>query len=109
MKSGDFFYTAVLWAAEKGITAGTGNGTFDPHAECTRGQVATFLWRAQGKPTVDAVANPFNDVDPAAWYGPAVMWAVKHGITSGISATEFGVEGICNRAQVVTFLYRTMA
>ena len=109
VKETDFFYKAVLWAVEKGITSGVSATEFAPLSLCNRAQVVTFLWRAQGKPTVSAVANPFNDVDPAAWYGPAVMWAVKHGITSGISATEFGVEGICNRAQVVTFLYRTMA
>jgi hypothetical protein len=62
-----------------------------------------------GAPAVTSTENPFTDVDAAAWYGPAVLWAVENGITNGMSATEFGVNTICNRAQVVTFLYRTMA
>ena len=62
-----------------------------------------------GEPEVTSTNNPFQDVKPTAWYGPAVLWAVENGITNGMSATEFGVNSICNRAQVVTFLYRTMA
>ena len=62
-----------------------------------------------GQPTVTSGENPFSDVDATAWYGPAVLWAIENGITNGMSATEFGVNTICNRAQVVTFLYRTMA
>ena len=62
-----------------------------------------------GAPAVTSTENPFTDVDATAWYGPAVLWAVENGITNGMSATEFGVNTICNRAQVVTFLYRTMA
>ena len=107
VKSGDFFYTAVLWAAEKGITAGTGNGTFDPHAECTRGQVATFLWRAQGSPASGG-SNSFTDVAPGAYYYDAVLWAVENGITSGLDATHFGPNAACSRGQIVTFLYRAM-
>ena len=107
VKSGDFFYTAVLWAAEKGITAGTGNGTFNPHAECTRGQVATFLWRAQGSPASGG-SNSFTDVAPGAYYYDAVLWAVENGITSGLDATHFGPNAACSRGQIVTFLYRAM-
>ena len=108
VKESDFYYKAVLWAVEMGITNGLTETTFGPFAKCNRAQVVTFLWRAQNKPTVTGVENPFKDVNTADWYGPAVLWAVKNGITNGISAKEFGVGSICNRAQVVTFLYRTL-
>ena len=107
VKESDFYYKAVLWAVEKGITNGLTATTFGPFALCNRAQVVTFLYRAMGNPAVSSTQNPFNDVDAAAWYGPAVLWAVENGITNGMSATEFGVNTICNRAQVVTFLYRT--
>ena len=94
---------------EKGITNGLTADTFGPYALCNRAQVVTFLWRAQGEPKATSTNNPFTDVTATAWYGPAVLWAVEKGITNGMSATEFGVETICNRAQVVTFLYRTLA
>ena len=74
--------------------------------ECNRAQVVTFLWRAMGKPDSSAEVS-FTDVQAGQFYSTAVAWAVENGITNGISATEFGVGGICNRAQVVTFLYRT--
>ena len=75
--------------------------------ECNRAQVVTFLWRAMGEPKATSTNNPFTDVKADAWYGPAVLWAVENGITNGMSTTEFGVNTTCNRAQVVTFLYRT--
>ena len=109
VKESDFFYKAVLWAVENGITNGTSDTEFSPYAECNRAAVVTFLYRAMGEPAVEGVENPFTDVVATAWYGPAVLWAVENGITNGISATEFGVNTTCNRAQVVTFLYRTMA
>ena len=109
VKETDFYYKAVLWAVEKKITNGLTADTFGPFALCNRAQVVTFLYRAMGAPAVTSTENPFSDVDAAAWYGPAVLWAVEKGITNGMSATEFGVNSICNRAQVVTFLYRTMA
>ncbi len=109
VKESDFFYKAVLWAVENGITNGTSDTEFSPYAECNRAAVVTFLYRAMGEPDVEGVENPFTDVVATAWYGPAVLWAVENGITNGISATEFGVNTTCNRAQVVTFLYRTMA
>ena len=109
VKETDFYYKAVLWAVEKKITNGLTVDTFGPFALCNRTQVVTFLYRAMGAPAVTSGENPFSDVDAAAWYGPAVLWAVENGITNGMSATEFGVNTICNRAQVVTFLYRTMA
>ena len=101
----DFFYKAVLWAVEKGITNGLTADTFGPFALCNRAQVVTFLWRAMGSPASEAEVS-FTDVIPGQFYSTAVAWAVEKGITNGISATEFGVGGICNRAQVVTFLYR---
>ena len=107
MKESDFFYKAVLWAVEKGITNGLTADTFGPFELCNRAQVVTFLYRAMGTPDVAPGLNPFDDVTVTAWYGPAVMWAVQNGITNGMSTTEFGVNTICNRAQVVTFLYRT--
>ena len=106
VKESDFFYKAVLWAVEKGITNGLTADTFGPFELCNRAQVVTFLYRAMCTPEVAPGLNPFDDVTVTAWYGPAVMWAVQNGITNGMSTTEFGVNTICNRAQVVTFLYR---
>ena len=106
VKETDFYYKAVLWAVEKGITNGLTADTFGPFALCNRAQVVTFLWRAMGSPASTADVA-FTDVVPGQFYSTAVAWAVENGITNGISATEFGVGGTCNRAQVVTFLYRT--
>ena len=107
VKEGDWYYNAVLWAVSEGITNGTSSTTFGPAGVTNRAQVVTFLWRYLGSP--DAVAdNPFTDVDDAAWYGMPIGWAVENGITNGISATEFGVNANCNRAHMVTFLYRAM-
>ena len=100
-----FFYKAVLWAAEKGITSGVDQNHFAPFAACSRAQVVTFLWRAEGCPEANA-ANPFTDVVEGSYYEPAVQWAVENDITSGMSANIFGVDITCNRAQIVTFLYR---
>ena len=106
VKESDFYYKAVLWAVEKGITNGLTADTFGPFALCNRAQVVTFLWRAMGSPDSTAKVT-FTDVKDGQFYSTAVAWAVENGITNGISGTEFGVGGICNRAQVVTFLYRT--
>ena len=106
VKESDFYYKAVLWAVEKGITNGLTADTFGPFELCNRAQVVTFLWRAMGSPASEAEVS-FTDVVPGQFYSTAVAWAVENGITNGISATEFGVGGTCNRAQVVTFLYRT--
>ena len=100
-----FFYKAVLWAVEKGITSGVDQNHFAPFAACSRAQVVTFLWRAEGCPEANA-ANPFTDVVEGSYYEPAVQWAVENDITSGMSANIFGVDITCNRAQIVTFLYR---
>ena len=107
VKEGDFFYKAVLWAVEKGITNGISATQFGPLVECNRAQVVTFLYRAMGKPAVTSAENPFTDVVATDWYGPAVLWAVEKGITNGMGDGTFGILNTCNRAQVVTFLYRT--
>ena len=108
VKESDFYYKAVLWAVENGIINGISADKFGPFVLCNRAQVVTFLWRAMGEPTATTTESGFDDVTNAsAFYYDAVLWAVEKGITNGISATEFGVNGICNRAQVVTFLYRT--
>ena len=107
VSSSDYYYTAVLWAVENGITTGTGGNTFAPNEGCTRKQVATFLWRAQGSPASGG-SNSFTDVASGAYYYDAVLWAVENGITSGLDATHFGPNAACSRGQIVTFLYRTM-
>ena len=101
----DYFYDAVLWAVDKGITSGTSANTFSPDASCTRAQMVTFLWRANGSPKADR-ANPFTDVSAEAYYYDAVLWAVEQGITSGTSATTFSPDATVNRGQTVTFLWR---
>ena len=105
VKSGDYFYNAVLWAVEKGITQGTSATTFSPNAPCTRAHVVTFLWRSEGQTKVNA-KNPFGDVKSADYYYSAVLWAVKNEITAGTSATTFSPSYPCTRGQIVTFLYR---
>ena len=101
----DYFYDAVLWAADKGITSGVTDTLFAPNASCTRAQMVTFLWRANGSPVVDYAMN-FTDVPADAYYADAVRWAVSKGITSGTSATTFAPDMTVTRAQTVTFLYR---
>ena len=108
VKETDFYYKAVLWAVEKGITNGLDDTHFGPYAYCNRAQVVTFLWRSLGSPKV-AGANAFTDVEKGSWYELPINWAVENSITNGLSANEFGVNAICNRAQIVTFLYRTFA
>lgn len=101
-----FYRDAVLWAVEERITTGTGNHEFGPFLPCSRAQIVTLLWRSMGSPEPASLDTPFVDVDPGIWYGPAVAWAVEQGITTGISDDCFGVYDVCNRAQMVTFLYR---
>ena len=103
-----YYYKAVLWAAEQGITTGYSDGTFRPDDECTRGQVVTFLWRANGQPKPTVMSNPFSDVPAGKYYTNAVLWALQTGITKGRTSTTFGPEDPCTRGHVVTFLYRDM-
>ena len=100
-----YYADAVKWAVEQGITSGTSATTFSPDMSCTRAQIVTFLWRANGSPKADG-ANPFTDVSADAYYYDAVLWAVKEGITSGTSDTTFSPNVSCTRAQMVTFLWR---
>lgn len=106
VKQGDYFYDAVQWAVEKGITEGTGADTFSPNASCTRAQMVTFLWRAAGSPAPKSAANPFRDVRSTDYYYGAVLWAVENGITSGTGADTFSPTATVIRGQTVTFLYR---
>lgn len=106
VKQGDYFYDAVQWAVEKGITEGTSANTFSPNASCTRAQMVTFLWRAAGSPAPKSTTNPFRDVRSTDYYYDAVLWAVENGITSGTSADTFAPNATVTRGQTVTFLYR---
>ena len=101
----DYYYEAVKWAAEQGITSGIGNGLFSPDSPCTRAQIVTFLWRTAGSPEPKTL-NSFNDVVSGSYYEKAVAWAVENGITVGTSATTFSPEATCTRAHAVTFLAR---
>ena len=102
----DYYYDAVQWAVEKGITEGTSATTFSPDASCTRAQMVTFLWRAAGSPAPKSTVNPFTDVSASDYYYNAVLWAVENGITTGASADRFAPGATVSRAQTVTFLYR---
>lgn len=104
--SGSYYYDAVAWAVEKGITVGTSATTFSPDASCTRAQTVTFLWRAAGSPAPSGGVNPFTDVQPGTYYYDAVLWAAEQGITSGTSVTTFSPDATVTRGQTVTFLYR---
>ena len=108
VQAGSFYEKAVLWAVETGITNGLDATHFGPNQSCNRAQVVTFLWRSVDRPAAEA-ANPFTDVKAGDFYYEAVLWAVENSITNGLSANEFGVSTVCNRAQIVTFLYRTFA
>ena len=103
--AGSYYEDAVIWAVDKGITTGTGNGRFSPDAPCTRAQIVTFLWRAAGSPAPKSMSS-FSDVPAEAFYAKAVAWAVEKGITSGTGEGKFSPDATCTRAQAVTFLYR---
>ena len=105
VKEGDYFYKAVLWAVENKITSGATATTFNPSGNCSRAQVVMFLWRAQNSAKPTGNHNPFADVKESDYFFEAVLWAVENKITSGVDDTHFGPSVICNRAQVVTFLY----
>ena len=109
VKKQKYYYNAVMWAVEKGITGGVGDGTkFGVGRPCTREQVVTFLWKAAGAPEPASTDCPFTDVKPGKYYYNAILWAVEHGITSGLTPTSFGVGKACTRAQVVSFLYKAV-
>ena len=103
----DYFYDAVLWAVENGITTGTSRTRFSPYATCTRAQAVTFLWRSSGSPAPKNSRMPFTDVSPSAYYYDAVLWALEEGITTGTSSTTFSPDATCSRAQIVAFLWRS--
>ena len=105
VSASDYYYDAVLWAVEKGITSGTSATTFDPSGNCTRAQAVTFLWRAAGSPAPKSMSS-FTDVPADAFYAKAVAWAVENGITGGTGDGKFSPDATCTRAQSVTFLYR---
>lgn len=102
---GSYYYDAVLWAVENGITKGTSDTTFSPNMTCTRAQIVAFLWRSEKSPAA-GIANPFADVKSTAYYADAVLWAVKENITKGTTSTTFSPNADCTRAQIVTFLWR---
>ena len=105
VKAGDYFYDAVLWAAEKGITSGTDATHFSPNAACTRAQIVTFLWRTAGSPEPKSTGS-FADVPTDSYYAKAVAWAVENGITGGTGDGKFSPDATCTREQAVAFLYR---
>ena len=109
VKETDFFYDAVLWAVENGITNGVSDTEFAPYAVCNRAHVVTFLHRALGMPAAENAQNPFTDVAEGAFYYEAVLWAVEHGVTTGATADTFAPAADCLRAHVVTFLHRALA
>lgn len=100
-----YYFEAVKWAAENGITGGIGNGLFGPNQPCTRGQIVTFLWRAAGSPVVNYAMN-MTDVAEDAYYGEAVRWAASTGIVTGLTETTFGTDSVCTRAQAAAMIYR---
>ena len=102
-----YYYEAVKWAQEKGITGGIGNGLFEPNQPCTRAQIVTFLWRAAGSPVVNYAMN-MTDVAEDAYYAEAVRWALSEGITTGTGDGKFSPDATCTRAQSVTFLFRAI-
>ena len=108
VKAGSYYYDAVLWAVENGITKGTSDTMFSPDATCSRAQIVTFLWRSQKSPAA-GTANPFTDVKASAYYADAVLWAVKEDVTKGTTNTTFSPDADCTRAQIVTFIWRALA
>ena len=107
VKPGDYYYSAVLWAAENGITTGTDAKHFSPNATVTRAQTVTFLWRLEGRPEAKT-AGGFSDVPSREYFAAAVDWAVEQGITNGVGGGKFAPGNNCTRAQIVTFLHRDL-
>lgn len=106
VQPGDYYYDAVKWAVSKGITTGVTASTFCPDDTVSRAQTVTFLWRFDGSKAAEG--SSFTDVSADAYYAAAVDWAVANGVTDGLTATGFGPDAVCTRAQIVTFLYRCM-
>ena len=106
--NGAYFYEAVKWAVENGITTGVGNDLFAPEQPCTRAQIVTFLWRAAGSPEPKGAASGMSDVVSGSYYEKAVAWAIENGITTGTTATTFSPNATCTRGQSVTFLHRVL-
>ena len=107
VSSGDYYYKAVLWAAEKGIVYGTSATKFSPNASCTRAQVVCFLYRYQGNPG-HGTKIPFQDVQRGSYYCDAVIWAEENGVVYGTDVNHFSPDKTCTRGQVVCFLYRLL-
>ena len=105
--AGSYYYDAVLWAVENGVTTGISASRFDPDGICTRAQAVAFLWRATGSPKPETRTMPFTDVPVGSYYYDAVLWAVENGITKGTSDTTFNPNDTCTRAQIVSFLWRS--
>ena len=105
--NGAYFYEAVKWAVDKGITNGLSDTMFGPYESCTRAQIVTFLWRAAGSPE-PKTASSFTDVSASAYYAKAVAWAIENGITNGMTETTFAPNATCTRGQSVTFLHRAL-
>ena len=103
-----YFYEAVKWAVENGITTGVGNDLFAPEQPCTRAQIVTFLWRAAGSPEPKGAASGMTDVVSGSYYEKAVAWAIENGITTGTTTSTFSPAATCTRAQAVTFLARAL-
>ncbi len=106
LKESDDYYDAILWAVENSITRDISATEFGSYANCNQAAVVTFLWRAAGCPEPVSTNNPFTDVKSTDFFYKPVLWAVENNITAGLTATTFGPTAECNRAQVVTFLYR---
>ena len=106
--NGAYFYEAVKWAVENGITTGVGNDLFAPEQPCTRAQIVTFLWRAAGSPEPKGTASGMTDVVSGSYYEKAVAWAIENGITTGTTTSTFSPDATCTRAQAVTFLARAL-
>ena len=104
--SGAYYFDAVAWAAEEGITAGVTGTSFAPDRGCTRAQIVTFLWRANGSPKASDRENPFTDVKRGSYYYEAVLWALEEGITDGVTGTSFAPDAVCTRAQAAVLLWR---
>ena len=108
VKTTDFYYKAVLWAVEEGITTGTSATTFSPMGVTNRAQAVTFLWRYLDQPAA-TTGNDFTDVVAGMWYEAPINWAVENGVTNGMGDGTFGINNPCNRAHAVTFMYRALA